>query len=121
MKTTLLRIAICIFILIVGFFAGRFAQHNKTGYHFSVRESKEYPFSFGAIRWSYVTESVGVPFLDPGTTILEFDHRVIYKAQRSFQEDFPFAKNISTEGGSVVWNDGQYKFQLTVSKSENQK
>lgn len=55
-----------------------------------------------------------MPFLDPGTTILEVDGRTISKAQRSFQESSPYAQNIITAQNRITWDDGDYQFDLTI-------
>jgi len=118
MKTALKQIILVILILTLGFVTGRAFQHTRTGYYFEVREKEEYAFPLGEIRWSYVTESVGIPFLDPGTTIIEYEGRTLYKAKRGFQESFPFAQNIQTSGNSIDWSDGEYSFHLTIAKEE---
>ena len=100
----------------VGFLAGRLVQHNKSGYHFEVRDTKNYDTSVGPIRWSYVTESIGMPFLDTGTTVLELEGRTIYKAKRAFQESSPYAKNISTNQNGIAWDDGDFQFHLTIHR-----
>ncbi|MGL5020205.1 MAG: hypothetical protein ACRDBP_18865 [Luteolibacter sp.] len=101
-------------LLAAAFFAGRFVQHSNSGYHYDVIDTKDYDSPVGPIRWSYVTESVGIPFLDPGTTILEVDGRTIYKAKRGFQESSPFARNISATRNGIAWEDGDYRFDLTI-------
>jgi len=103
-------------LLIVGFVAGRFVQHNKSGYHYEIKDSKDYDTSVGPIRWSYVTESVGMPFLDSGTTVLELEGRAIYKAKRSFQESSPYAKDISATPDGIAWDDGDFRFDLTIHR-----
>ena len=103
-------------LLAVGFVAGRFVQHNESGYHYEVRDTKNYDTSVGPIRWSYVTESVGMPFLDSGTTVLELDGRTIYKAKRSFQESSPYAKDISATPEGIAWDDGDFRFDLAIHR-----
>lgn len=115
-KSLLKRALIVLCILGVGFFAGRLEERISNGYHFKVREEKKYDSALGEIRWRYVIESFGVPFLDPGTTMIEFDHRILYKAKRYFQEGVPVARNIETSGSTIRWNDGEYRFDLTLEK-----
>lgn len=103
-------------LLAIGFAAGLFVQHNRTGYHYEVRDTKDYISPIGPVRWSYVTESIGMPFLDSGTTILEVDGRTIYKAKRGFQEGSPFARNIITPQDRIAWDDGDYQFDLTIKR-----
>ena len=116
MKRKIILAVIGLALLCAGFFTGRFVQHNNSGYHYKVRGTKDYDTSVGPIRWSYVTESVGIPLLDPGTTILEFDHRTIYKAKRGFQESSPYARNISARQDGIAWDDGEFRFELRIHK-----
>ena len=103
-------------LLAIGFAIGLFVQHNRTGYHYEVRDTKEYSSPVGPVRWSYVSESIGMPFLDSGTTILEVDGRTIYKAERAFQESSPYARNIIAVQDGIVWDDGDYQYNLTMKR-----
>ena len=107
-----------VLILIVGFLAGRLFQHSKSGYHFEIRDEKKFESPLGTFRWRYITESVGTELIDPGTTVLEFEDKTIYKAKRYWQEGVPFAGNIKAKGNSVDWNDGEYRFHLTIEKED---
>ncbi len=57
-----------------------------------------------------------MPFLDSGTSILEFDGRTIYKAKRAFQESSPYARNITAAQDGIAWDDGEYHFDLTIKR-----
>lgn len=114
MKRKIILAVIGLALLAAAFFAGRFVEHSTSGYHYEVRDMKDYDSPVGPIRWSHVTESVGIPFLDPGTTILEVDGRTIYKAKRAFQESSPYAKNIRATQDGIAWDDGDYRFDLTI-------
>jgi hypothetical protein len=114
MKRPLTLLLICSLLLILGFVAGRVFQKLKHGYFYEVREQRTYPWKMGELRWQNVTESVGLPFLDPGTTILEFNERTIYNAKRGFQENVPFADNVKTSDNMIEWDDGEYRFRLNV-------
>jgi hypothetical protein len=103
-------------LLVAGFLAGRFVQHSRFGYYYEVRDTKDYESPVGPVRWSYVTESIGTPFLDPGTTILEVDGRTIYKAKRAFQESSPYARNISATQDGIAWDDGNFRFGLRIHR-----
>lgn len=116
MKRKIILAAIGLALFAIGLAAGRFIQHNKSGYHFEVRDTKDYDSPVGPIRWSHVTESVGTPFLDPGTTILEIDDRIIYKAKRAFQESSPYARNISATPDGIAWDDGDFRFDLKIHR-----
>jgi len=106
-------------MLIVGFIAGRVLQHAKTGYHYKVLEQKQYSSALGPIEWSCVSESIGMPFLHPGTTIIKFGNRTIYKAQRDFQESSPYARHITTLSNSITWDDGDFQYRLVVTPITN--
>jgi hypothetical protein len=121
MKRKITLAIIGLALLAGGFVAGRLVQHNKSGYHYEVRDTKDYDTSVGPIRWRYVTESVGMPFLDTGTTVLELDGRTIYKAKRSFQESSPYAKNISPKQDGIAWDDGDFRFDLTIHRMKTGK
>ena len=116
MKRVFIYLTVGIVLIIVGVVGGRVFQHAKSGYHYKVRAEKEFPSPMGPIHWSYVTESVGLPFLDPGTTVIKFEGRTIYKAQRGFQESVPFAQSIETSDKSITWNDGEFRFHLAVDR-----
>lgn len=103
-------------ILIIGFAGGRFFQQAKSGYHYEVRDAREYESPSGTVRWSYVTESAGTPLLDSGTTIIEVDGRTIYKAGRGFQESSPFAKNINVSQDMISWDDGDFRYDLRLRR-----
>ena len=115
MKRALPFSMVAVVLLAAAFQGGRFFQNASNGYHYSIREEKDYDSPMGPVYWSYVTESVGLPFLDPGTTVIQFGDRTIYKARRVFQESYPFAENIKTSDHAIAWEDGEYRFNLTVT------
>jgi hypothetical protein len=119
MKRKILLAAIGLSISVASFVAGRAFQHNKSGYHYEVKETKDFSSPVGPVRWSYVSESVGMPFLDPGTTIIEVDGRMIYKAKRAFQQSSPYARNISATQDGIAWDDGEYQFDLRLQKMKS--
>ena len=116
MKCPLIFAFVALALLATGFVSGRFFQHAQSGYHYEVRDTKEYASPVGLVRWSYVTEYVGISFLDPGTTILEIDGRTIYKAKRAFQETTPFARNVNVSQNKISWDDGEFSFDLTLHR-----
>ncbi len=116
MKRKITKAAIGLALLAIGFGSGLFVQHKRSGYHYEVRDTKEYSSPIGPVRWSYVTESVGMPFLESGTTILEVEGRTIYKAKRGFQESSPYARNITTAQNRIAWDDGDFQFDLTIRR-----
>ena len=104
---------VCVFLL-MSFLAGRWVESLYSRYHFEIRGSREHPFALGPVKWSYVTETVGLPLLDPGTTMLEFQNRVLYKAKRGLQEGAPYARDLKTAGNQIDWRDGDYHYILKV-------
>jgi hypothetical protein len=116
MKRLLIRLAIGSVLLLFGFVGGRLFQHAKTGFHFKVLAEKQYGSAKDPVHWRCVSESVGMPFLDPGTTTLEYRGRTIYKAQRIFQESVPVAANVSVLGQQISWDDGELRFHLSVEE-----
>jgi hypothetical protein len=116
MKRALIRLAFGAVLLVVGFIGGRVFQHANTGFHFKVLAEKQYGSPTDPVRWRCVSESVGMPFLDPGTTVIEYRGRTIYKAQRIFQESVPVAENIQASDKHIDWDDGELRFHLTVEE-----
>lgn len=110
------RLIIHALLLVVCFFAGQFYRHITSGHHYELHEEKRHDFELGGIHWQYATDSIGLPFLDPGTTKIIFDDRVLYEAKRGFQESAPYARNIETLGNQIRWDDGDYRYQLDISK-----
>jgi hypothetical protein len=107
--------------LFCGFFVGRFYQHSKSGYHYELVSESSHDFEFGTVNLQQVTESVGMPFLDTGTTKITFDNRVLYEAQRSFQEDAPVARNLQVRGSKITWEDGDYEYDLAITRPAESK
>jgi hypothetical protein len=109
-------LAVGLGLVVGGFVGGRVYQHLQNGYSRVVLEEKEYATALGAVRWRCTSETVGFRFLEPETTELEFAGRTIYKARRGFQESMPVARNVRTDGGSVMWDDGEYAFHLSIEE-----
>ena len=114
-RKVIFSIVVLLLLLGLTFFAGTLYEHAAHGYYFKVREKKDYETSMGPVHWSYVTESIGIPFLDPGTTIIEHEGRILYKAPRFFQESVPFAQNIVSSNNFIGWDDGEYHFHLVIT------
>ena len=114
MKHPLVGMAIGIVLLASGFVAGQYFQHARTGYYYHVDREKTYVSELGDVHWSYVHESIGLPFLDPGSTVIKLGDRTIYEAKCGLQEPGPFADNIKTSGKSISWDDRELRFHLTV-------
>jgi hypothetical protein len=116
MKSLSIRPAVGVILLVSVFVAGALFQYARNGFFFAVLAEKQYGASADPIRWRLVNESVGMPFVDLGTTIIEYRGRTIYKAQRIFQESFPVAENIKVTDKQIDWDDGELRFHLTVEE-----
>jgi hypothetical protein len=116
MKRLSIRPAVGVILLVSAFVAGALFQHARNGFFFKVLAEKQYGASADPVRWRCVSESVGMPFLDPGTTTIEYRGRTIYKAQRIFQESVPVAGNIKVSDKQIDWDDGELRFHLTVEE-----
>ena len=87
------------------------------GHYFVVREERIYPTAMGDLRWRYVTDTDGLPFLDPGITQLELKGRTLYKAKRYFQENWPVVDDVKVTGNTIAWDDGEYAYSLQITPS----
>ncbi|MCB1227453.1 MAG: hypothetical protein KDK99_16665 [Verrucomicrobiales bacterium] len=114
MKRVLIKGGIGVLILILGFAIGAFYLSAKSGYHYKLLKEKDYESALGPVKWSCFMESVGFPFLDTDRTMITIGNRTIYKAQRGFQEGKPIARNIEISGQSITWEDGDYRYHLTM-------
>jgi hypothetical protein len=116
MKCLSIRPAVGVILLVGTFVVGALFQHARTGFHLKILAEKQYGTPADPVCWRYVSESVGMPFLDPGTTTLEYRGRTIYKAQRIFQASVPVVANVSVSGQQIAWDDGELRFHLTVEE-----
>ena len=116
MKFTLRHFVILVSILGIGFVLGRIYTLTTTGYVYEVREKKTFDSSNGSVEWRYVTKTVGVPVMDPGTTELAYKGRLLYSALRGARESAPFAKNVRFDGKSLLWDDGELSFTLQIEE-----
>ena len=97
-----------------GFIGGRAFERMKSGYHVNVLSKKVYESAVGRVEWSHISESFGAANLNPDTTMIKFEDRIVYKAQREFQETSPFVDDVTVSDNNVRWNDGEFQFSLTV-------
>ena len=119
MKRRLILLAVSGAMLLLGFAAGAFLQNVKNGYHYRLLEEKEYSSALGPVKWSCFIESVGVPFLETEKTMISVGNLTVYKAQRDFQEANPHARNVEVSGNSIAWEDGDYRYHLTMEAMTN--
>jgi len=122
-KKPIILVFVFVAVFLLGGIVGRGYQHLKTGYHHKILETELYPFSDGFVTLSHTQESIGMPLLNPETSVLTVTTNygspiTIYKAQRTFQESTPHVQNISTEKNQIIWNDGINTYQLTVEPIE---
>jgi hypothetical protein len=106
-------------IFVFGCVLGSIVQYLKTGYHHKVLKAESFPFPDGEVTLSYTAESVGMPFLDPETSVLTVQTKyglpiVVYKAKRMFQESCPHVQDVKTEENLITWQDGINTYSLTV-------
>lgn len=105
-------------LLLAAFVCGAFFQYARSGYRFRVLAEKEFSSGVGPVRWVAAMESVGMPFLETETTIIEVDGRVVCKAKRDFQEKGPYAEVVSVTNNVIVWKDGFSRFELRMSEDK---
>ena len=107
-------------LIVAGFASGWFMKYVTSGYIYKIRHEKQFQSPAGSIYLRDVTESIGLPFLDPGTcevTILAEDGPItIYKARRVFQESYYDVNDLAIEGDSIRWEDGKNKYTLLIEK-----
>lgn len=112
--------------MVVSFFTGRGIEYLLNGYRYEVTETKEIKVKGGTVSHMNIMEHVGVPFLEPNKTVLEYKGRdgipiQIYKTQRMFQEGYPVARNVQREENLITWEDGlnRYKLEIIPITEEN--
>mgnify|MGYP001627348796 CR=1 FL=1 len=121
MKPALKTSILIISMLVVGFILGRLHGILTRGYVYNIIDQKSYDSPSGSVEWRHVTKAVGFPFLDPGTTELEYDGRLLFSALRVFQEDSPFARDVQFDGKRLQWDDGDYSYSLEIKGSKYRK
>jgi len=108
--------------LAAGFALGRGHALLTSGYFYEVRDRQVFESPNGTLEWRHVTKTTGLPFLDPGSTELEYGGRLVYSAKRMFQENLPFARDVVFDGRTVSWTDGElsYNLQIEQTKARNE-
>ena len=115
-----LRILSLVSLGIWSFLMGRCTQHMKTGYHFKVLQETLHETDLGILRERYLTEKVGIPFIDRGVDTLELNHIRIYS--NVLNRDDPGIRNLLIEGNRFRWNDGGYRYDVTIEElNENER
>jgi hypothetical protein len=125
MKKKLIIVVSFVVVFAIGCLLGAFLQHLRGGYWHKVLKTESFPFPNGEVTLSYTAESIGMPFLDPETSVLtvktEYDLPItVYKAKRMFQESSPHVKDVKTANNQVTWQDGINTYQLTVTTIKDQ-
>ena len=116
MKRFFLGALVVVVFLAIAFMAGRWFERMRNGYHFEVLEEKRIESTTGPIYWRNVSEYVGFPVLVTNSTLIEIDGRLIYKAQRIFQESYPVADHLKVNNGRIEWDDREYSYSLKLQK-----
>ena len=113
---------------VAGLKIGGYVQHQKTGYAYRIRSEKSYASTNGTVHLEYATESVGIPFLDPGTSTIVLREpsgleAILYKARRGFQESYPYPEELVVANNQIRWDDGwhYYTLQLEASRRRNRR
>ena len=101
-----------------GFALGRWQAIWTRGFHYQIQDSKTHPSPNGSVEWRYVTKTVGVPVIDPGTTELHYRDRLLFSVNRGFQEAIPFVQDIRFDGKTLEWNDGELDYVLKITERE---
>jgi hypothetical protein len=109
----------------LAFLGGRGFERTQSAYRLDVIESKTYPFDHGELNLIHAFESVGLSFMNTGSSIIELSNRTLgkitlYKAHRSFQEISPSVRNIVVESNKLFWDDNWFKYSLTITPLEGE-
>ena len=108
---------------LLGVAIGAGIHHLKAGYWCKVLKTQSFPFEGGTVSQSFMAESVGMPFLDPETSVLTVTTRsgipiTVYKAKRVFQEASPQLRDVKADKNQITWQDGINTYELTVMPIE---
>jgi hypothetical protein len=122
MKQTLVWTLVIVLAVCAAFWFGRRFERFKAGHFYEIRSEKTVPFGDKELHIQYVTESIGTPFLDPGTSVLTIREVgsvpiTIYKAKRGFQESSPYVSDASIKDNAISWDDGLYQYELKIESS----
>ncbi len=101
--------------LLLGFFVGRFFQHQQTGYRFELIEETSHDFPLGELSSQHGFESIGLELINTNTTLIRFENRLLYKAKRGFQDGAPVVRNLQVRDQEVSWEDGDFRYELMIS------
>lgn len=123
LRTLLVLMFVLVLTFVLGLWLGGTIQHWKTGYVYKLRNEKTYSSPNGTIRLEYATESVGMAFLDPGTSTIALEEPdgtkfILYKAPRAPRESFPFVKDVEVTPEEMRWDDGCFAYTLHIEASQ---
>jgi hypothetical protein len=124
MKKKLIIASAFVVVFAIGGLLGAVVQHLRAGYWYKVLKTQSFPFPEGKVSLSYTAESIGMPFLDPETSVLTVETQyglpiTVYKAQRIFQESYPYVQDVRIESNQVSWQDGLNTNRLTIIPIED--
>ena len=125
MKNKLTIAVAFLVVFAVGGLLGALFQHLRGGYWHKVLKTESFPFPDGEVTVSYAAESIGMPFLDPETSVLTVKTEyglpiIVYKAKRMFQESCPHIQDVKIEANGITWQDGINIYHLTVEPMRKQ-
>ena len=125
MKKKLITAISFVLVFAIGCVLGGLVQHLRSGYWHEVMKTESFPFPDGEVTLSYTHESIGMPFLDPETSVLTLKTKyglpiTVYKAKRMFQESCPHVQDVKTGTNQITWQDGINNYSLTVTPINDQ-
>ncbi|MDZ4817802.1 MAG: hypothetical protein SGJ20_02395 [Planctomycetota bacterium] len=100
-----------IILLAIGFLVGRVITNLSNGYRYQLLEEKKY----GPVTWRCIHEEVGFAYPYMVKNELEYDGRLIYKADAGVSQNNPSVRGVAVNGGNVSWNDGEYAYELKIT------
>ena len=123
MKKKLIIAILIMVVFAIGCVLGAVVQHLRAGYWHKVLKTESFPFPDGKVTLSYTAESIGMPFLDPETSVLTVTTKyglpiTVYKAKRMFQESGPHVQGVKTDGNRIAWQDGINQYSLAITPIE---
>lgn len=123
MRKVIIRILAFATIFIAGLMIGAFLQHQITGYVYDIQNEKTYSSPNGTVSLEYAIETVGNPFLDPGTSTIVLREPsglkiILYKARRVFQETYPYTEKLVVTDNQIRWDDGWHLYTLQLETSQ---
>lgn len=110
-------------VICLSFVAGRYFEHFPNGHWYEVRHQQDYETNHGHLHLLYVTDTHGIPSLDPGDFVISLQSTSgydikLYQAKRGFQESTPIVDKVDIDGDQLKWTDGLYRYTLLLERIE---